>query len=41
MGYQPQTAADLQANLAEQLDWQFAQRDDQAIAQALAGGRCL
>ena len=38
MGYQPQTCADLRANLAEQLDWQFAERDDQAVAQALASG---
>lgn len=38
MGYQPQSAADLQANLAEQLDWQLAERDDQAVAQALASG---
>ena len=38
MGYQPQTVANLQANLAEQLDWQFAERDDQAVAQALVSG---
>jgi hypothetical protein len=38
MGYQPQTCADLRANLAEQLDWQFAERDDQAVAQALVSG---
>lgn len=38
MGYQPQTAAEVRANLAEQLDWQFAERDDQAVAQALVSG---
>jgi hypothetical protein len=38
MGYQPQTAADIRANLVEQLDWHFAERDDQAVAQALASG---
>ena len=38
MGYHPQTAADLQANLTEQLDWQFAERDDSAVAQALVSG---
>ena len=38
MGYQPQTTAEVQVNLAEQLDWQFAERDDQAVAQALASG---
>lgn len=38
MGYQPQTTTDIQVNLAEQLAWQFAERDDQAVAQALASG---
>ena len=38
MGYQPQTAADVRGNLAEQLDWQLAERDDQAVAQALVSG---
>jgi hypothetical protein len=38
MGYQPQTTAEIQANLAEQLAWQFAERDDQSIAQALVSG---
>lgn len=38
MGYQPQTVADIRANLAEQLDWHFAERDDQAVAQALVSG---
>ncbi|MEW5873527.1 MAG: transposase [Chloroflexota bacterium] len=38
MGYQPQTTTDIQANLAEQLAWQFAERDDQAVAQALVSG---
>jgi hypothetical protein len=38
MGYQPQTTNEVRANLAEQLDWHFAERDDQAVAQALASG---
>jgi len=38
MGYQPQTINEVRANLAEQLDWHFAERDDQAVAQALASG---
>jgi len=38
MGYQPQTVAEVRENLAEQLDWRFAERDDQAVAQALASG---
>ena len=38
MGYQPQTAAEVRENLAEQLDWRFAKRDDQTVAQALASG---
>lgn len=38
MGYQPQSTSDIQANLAEQLDWHFAERDDQAVAQAIASG---
>ena len=28
----------MRANLVEQLDWQFAERDDQAVAQALVSG---
>jgi len=38
MGYQRQTTTEVRANLAEQLDWHFAERDDQAIAQALVSG---
>lgn len=38
MGYQPQTTTDVRANLVEQLDWHFAERDDQAVAQALVSG---
>jgi hypothetical protein len=38
MGYQPQTTTEVRTNLAEQLDWRFAERDDQAIAQALVSG---
>jgi len=38
MGYTPQTAEDIRHNLAEQLDWRFAERDDQAVAQALHNG---
>jgi hypothetical protein len=33
-----QTAADIRNNLAENLDWRFAQRDDQQVAQAVYGG---
>ncbi len=38
MGYQPQTTTDVRANLVEQLDWHFAERDDPFVAQALASG---
>ena len=38
MGYQPQTTSDVRANLVEPLDWHFAERDDQAVAQALVSG---
>ena len=38
MGYQRQTTAEIRANLAEQLDWHFAERDDSLIAQALVSG---
>jgi hypothetical protein len=41
MGYCPPTAADIRDNLAEQLDWQFAQRDDKVVAQALHQGRAI
>jgi hypothetical protein len=39
MGQQRQTAAEVHANLSELLDWQFAERDDQAVAQALHSGQ--
>jgi len=39
MGQDRQTAADVGANLRELLDWQFAERDDQAVAQALQRGQ--
>ncbi|MFN8454955.1 MAG: transposase [Anaerolineae bacterium] len=38
MGYQRQTTTDVRTNLAEQLDWHFAERDDPFVAQALASG---
>jgi hypothetical protein len=38
MGYQRQIITEVRANLAEQLDWHFAERDDQAVAQALVSG---
>jgi hypothetical protein len=38
MGYQRQTITDVGANLAEQLDWHFAERDDPFVAQALVSG---
>jgi len=38
MGSRAQTAAEVRQNLAEQLDWQFAVRNDAAIAQALQQG---
>ena len=34
MGQQRQTAEEVHANLSELLGWQFAERDDQAMAQA-------
>ena len=34
-----QTAEETQENLRELLDWQFAERDDQAVAQALHSGQ--
>ena len=34
-----QTAADVRRNLAENLDWRFAERNDQAVAQALHQGQ--
>jgi hypothetical protein len=38
MGYHPQTTSEVRANLAEQLDWRFAERDDSFVAQALVSG---
>lgn len=38
MGYQRQTSMEVGANLAEQLDWHFAERDDPFVAQALVSG---
>ena len=34
-----QTVADVQENLRELLDWQFAERNDQAVAHALQSGQ--
>ena len=34
-----QTAEEVHENLRELLDWQFAERDDQAVAQALHSGQ--
>ena len=39
MGHKRQTAEDTHENLCELLDWQFAERDDQAVAQALHSGQ--
>ena len=39
MGRHRQTTEEVQANLRELLDWQFAERDDQAVAQALHSGQ--
>ena len=39
MGRHRQTTEEVQANLRELLDWQFAERDDQAVAQALHNGQ--
>ena len=39
MGRHRQTTAEVQTNLRELLDWQFAERDDQAVAQALHSGQ--
>ncbi len=38
MGSKPQTAEDIRLNLAKQLDTDFAERNDQAVAQALNAG---
>ena len=34
-----QTSAEVQQNLAELLDWQFAERHDQVVAQAIHSGQ--
>lgn len=39
MGRHRQTTAEVQAQLHELLDWQFAERNDQAVAQALFTGQ--
>ena len=39
MGQPRQTAEDTHENLRELLDWQFAERNDQAVAQALHCGQ--
>jgi len=41
MGTRVQTAAEIRENLAEQLDWRFAQRDDARVAQALHQGEAV
>ena len=38
MGYQRQSSSEVRANLTEQLDWHFAERDDPFVAQALVSG---
>jgi hypothetical protein len=38
MGTRVQTAAEIRENLAEQLDWRFAERDDAVVAKALHQG---
>ena len=39
MGQHRQTTEEVQQNLGELLDWQFAERNDQAVAQALQSGQ--
>ena len=39
MGRHRQTTAEVQGNLYELLDWQFAERNDQAVAHALFTGQ--
>jgi hypothetical protein len=39
MGHKRQTAEDTHENLCELLDWQFAERNDRAVAQALRSGQ--
>ena len=39
MGQPRQTSAEVQQNVAELLDWQFAERNDQVVAQAIYSGQ--
>ena len=39
LGQHRQTTEEVHANLSELLDWQFAERNDQAVAQALHRGQ--
>ena len=41
MPTQQQTQAEIREHLAEQLDWRFAERNDQGVAQALYAGRAV
>jgi len=41
MNIRVQTAAEIRENLAEQLDWRFAERNDIAVAQALHQGEAV
>ncbi len=41
MGYIPQTKEEISQNVAEELDWQFAERNDEAVAQALQAGEAI
>jgi len=41
VGTRVQTAAEIRENLAEQLDWRFAERDDVRVAQALHQGEAV
>ena len=41
MGAGKQSAAEIRENLAEQLDWRFAERDDARVAQALQRGEAV
>lgn len=41
MGAKSQTAEEVRRNLGEQLDWHFAERNDEAVAQALQRGEAV
>ncbi len=41
MGYTPQTKEEINRNVAEVLDWRFAERNDEAVAQALRAGEAI